>query len=107
MHMLALFTCTCKHSQHAHADIRNMCMSNTKFLIKSSKGIYQLKHSAYTTRTSTMSGPYLLRTFSGQKYLWTEKPRTWYGASASQVRLALLPIFSLYFAYILRFMHKT
>ncbi|KXT40752.1 hypothetical protein HMPREF2531_05050 [Bacteroides intestinalis] len=28
----------------------------------------------------------MLRTFFGQKYLWTEKLRTWYGASTSRVR---------------------
>ena len=37
-------------------------------------------------RTRTVSEPYLLRTFFGQKYLCTEKLRTWYGASTARVR---------------------
>ncbi|WP_195538206.1 hypothetical protein [Bacteroides cellulosilyticus] len=36
--------------------------------------------------TRTVSEPYLLRTFFGQKYLCTEKLRTWYGASTARVR---------------------
>ena len=50
----------------------------------------------YPDRTLTVSEPYLLRTFSGQKYLWTEKPRTWYGASASRVQLTHRNYFNVY-----------
>ena len=38
-----------------------------------------------SVRTRIVSEPYLLRTFSSQKYFWTEKLRTWYGASTVQV----------------------
>ena len=36
--------------------------------------------------TRTVPGMHLLRTFSIQKYLYTEKVRGWYGASTVQVR---------------------
>ncbi|MCB6270525.1 MULTISPECIES: hypothetical protein [Bacteroides] len=45
-----------------------------------------LSFGAYQLLIRIVSGPYLLRTFFGQKYLWTEKLRTWYGASTSRVR---------------------
>ena len=36
---------------------------------------------SYLVHTWTVSEPYLLRTFSTQRYLYTEKVRCWYGAS--------------------------
>ena len=40
----------------------------------------------YRYYTRTVPGMHLLRTFSIQKYLYTEKVRGWYGASTVQVR---------------------
>ena len=39
----------------------------------------------------TIPEPYLLRTFFGQKYLYTEKLRSWYGASTARVRYKYSP----------------
>ena len=44
----------------------------------------------YPVHTWVVSEQYLLRTFSTQRYLYTEKVRCWYGASAFQERLGVL-----------------
>ncbi|KXT42574.1 hypothetical protein HMPREF2531_04642 [Bacteroides intestinalis] len=41
--------------------------------------------------TPTVSELYLLRTFFGQKYPYTEKLRSWYGASTARVRYKYSP----------------